>query len=59
MLKKKIPGAIGFVDGTHVEIPVRRLHREAYINRKKYPSVVLQVIIIIHKRSAINLETQN
>ena len=35
------PGIGGVADGSHVEAEVSGEDREAYINRKKYPSVQL------------------
>lgn len=39
-----MPGVIGAIDGTHVQIPGPSEHRDAYINRKGFPSVQLQVV---------------
>lgn len=39
------PGVIGAIDGTHVEIrSPKDNHHQAYINRKGYPSIHVQVI---------------
>ncbi|XP_067215666.1 uncharacterized protein [Linepithema humile] len=40
----KFPKVIGAIDGTHIKIATPKLHPEAYINRKGYHSIQLQVI---------------
>lgn len=40
------PDTIGCIDGMHVRIPKPKNHGNSYINRKKFPSVILQVNII-------------
>lgn len=35
---------IGCIDGMHVPIPKPKHHGNSYINRKKFASVILQVI---------------
>lgn len=42
------PGIIGFVDGTEIEISAPSDHPEAWFNRKKFPSMKLQVRFILH-----------
>ena len=39
-----IPCLIGAIDGTHINIPGPSEHRDAYINRKGFPSMQLQVV---------------
>ena len=39
-----IPCVIGAIDGTHINIPGSSEHRDAYINRKGFPSMQLQVV---------------
>ena len=40
-----MPGIIGAVDGTHVPVPGPTTeHRASFINRKGFPSMILQVI---------------
>jgi hypothetical protein len=38
------PKVLGAIDGTHIHIPAPKHNPEAYINRKKYLSIQLQVI---------------
>lgn len=38
-----IPGVGGMLDATHIEIPLPSREPRSYINRKKYPSLQLQV----------------
>lgn len=38
------PGIVGFVDATEIEILAPAENSEAWFNRKRYPSVKLQVI---------------
>lgn len=40
------PGSIGAVDGTHIKIAAPREDHDAYINRKGYHSIQLQVGLI-------------
>lgn len=44
------PGIIGVVDGTHVRIRAPEHEPEAYINRKKFHSINIQVL----KKDTIN-----
>ena len=37
------PGIIGVIDGTHIRIRAPTRHPDAYINRKKFHSLVTQV----------------
>ena len=39
-----MPCVIGAIDGTHIKIPGPSEHRDAYINRKGFPSMQLQVV---------------
>ncbi|KAK3912072.1 Protein ANTAGONIST OF LIKE HETEROCHROMATIN PROTEIN 1 [Frankliniella fusca] len=39
------PKTIGAIDGTHIRIPAPRVNPEAYINRKSYHSIQLQVYL--------------
>lgn len=41
--KYKFPKVIGAIDGTHIKIAAPKNHAEAYINRKGYHSIQLQV----------------
>jgi len=41
--KYKFPKVIGAIDGTHIKITAPKKHPEAYINRKGYHSMQLQV----------------
>lgn len=41
--KYKFPKVIGAIDGTHIKIAAPKNHAEAYINRKGYYSIQLQV----------------
>lgn len=43
--KYKFPKVIGAIDGTHIEIAAPKLHPDAYINRKGYHSIQLQVFL--------------
>lgn len=45
----KFPKVIGAVDGTHIKIAAPKLHPEAYINRKGYHSIQLQVYLKLLK----------
>ena len=36
------PGVLGAIDGTHIKINAPKEHKEVYINRKGYHSIVLQ-----------------
>ena len=40
----QFPGVVGAVDGTYIPIPGPSDHRDAYINRKGFPSMHLQVV---------------
>lgn len=44
--KYKFPKVIGAVDGTHVKIAAPKLHADAYVNRKGYHSIQLQVFFL-------------
>ena len=39
-----MPVVVGAIDGTHMQIPGPSDHRDAYINRKSYPSKLLPVV---------------
>ena len=41
----KIPNVIGFIDGTHIRLSCSPNNDNSYINRKGYPSVILQLIV--------------
>ncbi|XP_067136333.1 putative nuclease HARBI1 [Centruroides vittatus] len=41
---KPFPGTIGCIDGTHIAFSVSKEEKNDHINRKGYPSVVLQAI---------------
>lgn len=41
------PGVIGLIDGTHIRIRAPEHEPEAYINRKKYHSLNVQVILVV------------
>lgn len=41
-LKSSFAGVVGCIDGTHIRIIKPKHHGNSYINRKQYPSVVLQ-----------------
>ncbi|XP_018398071.1 PREDICTED: putative nuclease HARBI1 [Cyphomyrmex costatus] len=43
-LQHQFPGVIGIVDGTLVKIPKSKIHPEAYICRKNYHAIQLQVV---------------
>lgn len=43
--KYKFPKVIGAIDGTHIKIVAPKLDRDAYINRKGYHSMQLQVLL--------------
>lgn len=43
--KHTFPKVIGAVDGTHIKIAAPKLHSNAYINRKGYHSIQLQVFL--------------
>lgn len=38
------PNTIGAIDATHIKIPKPKDHGNSYINRKSYPSIILQVM---------------
>ena len=42
--KCQIPGVIGCIDGTHIRIQKPRQFENAYVNRKGYHSINVQVI---------------
>src|SRR5690348_12416673 len=37
-----LPGAIGAIDGSFIEIPAPKVDQESYCNRKKFHSIILQ-----------------
>ena len=39
----RIPGVIGIIDGTHIRLSAPLEGDQDYVNRKGFPSVVLQV----------------
>ena len=39
-----MPGVVGAIDGTHINIPGPSNHRDSYVNRKGSPSIQLQVV---------------
>jgi predicted DNA-binding protein YlxM (UPF0122 family) len=41
----KVPNVIGFIDGTHIRLSCCPGDDNSYINRKRYPSIVLQLIV--------------
>ena len=42
--KKGIPGVIGAIDGSHIPITAPSENQDEYINRKRFHSIVLQVV---------------
>ncbi|XP_044763942.1 protein ANTAGONIST OF LIKE HETEROCHROMATIN PROTEIN 1-like isoform X1 [Coccinella septempunctata] len=44
------PGAIGFIDGSHIEIPKPDKNQDSYINRKGYHSLLLQGVVDHNKK---------
>ncbi|XP_014670057.1 PREDICTED: putative nuclease HARBI1 [Priapulus caudatus] len=40
-----IDGAIGYIDGTHIRLNHRIKEDQDYINRKKFPSIQLQIVV--------------
>lgn len=38
-----LPGSIGCVDGTHINIIAPSLHEEAYVNRKDFLKLMIQL----------------
>ncbi|XP_045106663.1 putative nuclease HARBI1 [Portunus trituberculatus] len=42
--RTNMPGVIGAIDGTHIPIPGPSHERQAYINRKGFPSIQLQAV---------------
>ncbi|CAC5383669.1 unnamed protein product [Mytilus coruscus] len=40
----RMPGVVGAIDGTHIAIPGPNQHHENYINRKRFHSIVAQVV---------------
>nr|XP_023021011.1 protein ANTAGONIST OF LIKE HETEROCHROMATIN PROTEIN 1-like isoform X2 [Leptinotarsa decemlineata] len=38
------PNTIGAIDGTHIKIPKPKNHGNSYVNRKSYPSIILQAV---------------
>lgn len=55
------PGIVGYVDATEIEILPPVLNRVEWINRKKFPSMKLQVFIFSNqiKRHSIVYQQQN
>lgn len=45
-----IPGAIGAIDGSHIEIQKPKENQDSYINRKGYHSLLLQGVVDHNKR---------
>lgn len=43
----RLPGVIGFVDGTHIAIAKPADHEELYINRKGFHSVNAQIVGVL------------
>jgi len=41
---KKLNNVIGAIDGTHIQIPGQQFCNESYINRKGFPSIILQSV---------------
>lgn len=39
------PGVVGVIDGTHVKIVAPREHEDQYVNRKRYHSINVQVVM--------------
>ncbi len=47
--EKELPGCIGAIDGAHIELESRINKDESYVNRKGFPSILLQVgPLVIH-----------
>lgn len=46
-VKRRIPGVVGAIDGSHVRIraPAFDQHPEAYVNRKGFHSLILQAVV--------------
>jgi len=44
------PVVIGAIDGSHIEIKIPSTSGESYINRKSFPSVVLQAVVDCNRR---------
>lgn len=49
-LKKKIPGVIGAIDCSHINIKAPHLSKESYFDRKQKYSVVLQAVVDADKK---------
>ena len=47
---KGIPNVVGAIDGTHVKIRAPNEHPQDYFNRKKYYSIVIQVVVDSNKK---------
>lgn len=45
-----IPGAIGAIDGSHIEIPKPEDNQDSYINRKGYHSLLIQGVVDNNKK---------
>lgn len=51
--KYKFPKVIGSIDGTHVKIATPKIHPDAYINRKGYHSIQVQVYLKLLKHITV------
>lgn len=49
-LKRKIPGVIGAIDCSHINIKAPNLHKESYFDRKQNYSLVLQLVVDADKK---------
>lgn len=45
-----LPGVIGFIDGSHIRLSAALGGEQDYYNRKGYPSMQLQVYLLIHDK---------
>lgn len=48
--KKRIPGVIGAIDCSHINIKAPKINKESYFNRKQNYSLVLQAIVDADKK---------
>jgi len=51
--KCSFPKVIGAIDGTHKRIAAPKIHPEAYINRKGYHSIQLQVLLYYYNYTKV------
>jgi len=47
---KGFPGVVGAIDGSHIEIKMPSVSGESYVNRKGFPSVLLQAVVDCNRR---------